>query len=151
MEVIEERQGLKPALMHRLRRRHRKIQSISETYRAFESIHLIANNLVCILNILAKRWMGQKRISRYTHRVVFQDGRLEVIHRKMITTGLSHRGWPMHIADGHSCYTDHDWLRKLGALEITIESQRLCICCVGNLKEYVPDPPNLVNLIRIIL
>ena len=51
MEVIEERRGLKPALTHRVRRRHRKMQSISETYGAFEVIHLIANNLVCILNI----------------------------------------------------------------------------------------------------
>ncbi len=59
MEVIEERRVLKPALTqtHRVSRRHRNMQSISETYRAFVAIHLIANNQVCILNILAERLM----------------------------------------------------------------------------------------------
>ncbi|MCP3666820.1 MAG: hypothetical protein GY696_30730 [Gammaproteobacteria bacterium] len=143
MEVIEERRGLDPALTHRVRRRHRKMQSISETYGAFEVIYMIANNLVCVLNIPTERWMGHERKTRYTLQVVFQDRRQEVIHRKMITTGLSHHGWPTHIADGHSCYAKHDWSWKLGAFKITMENQRLCVCCDGNLKEYIPDPANL--------
>ncbi len=42
LEVIEERRGLKPALKDRVRRKHRRMQSVSEIYRAFEVIHLIS-------------------------------------------------------------------------------------------------------------
>ena len=132
------------------RTRHRKLHPCSETYKGFVVLQLIKNNLVCIMNILAERWMEWERKSRYMHQVVFHNRRPEVVHRKMTTTKHHDMGCPTHMADGHSFYADMDGSLKL-TNEITIENQRLCAFCDENEEECVPNTPSLVNLIEIIL
>ena len=90
----------------------------------YEAIHLIENNLICILNIHTEIWISQR--SPYTHGVTFQDGKPKVIHRKMMTDSLQPYGWPTHLFEGHRDLAEDEWNWKLRTNEATLEHQKLC-------------------------